>query len=247
MTPAAPLLRCNDLDDSVIRMCANFIPARPAALHRDFGVAPSVTETNAEAFPGQFAPIIRRRPGPAGSAKTECVAAMFGMVPHWAEVTLARSTYNARTETVATKPSFRNAWKNGQFCIVPAEVIFEPSYATGKAVRWGISHAGEQSLAVAGIWESRAGDQDRQPLLSFSMLTINADDHSLMRQFHRPGDEKRMLVFLEPDEYAGWLETGMEAAGSFLTQYSPDRLVALPAPRVVARRSSTLPTTGSLF
>jgi endonuclease YncB( thermonuclease family) len=51
---------------------------------------------------------------------------MFGMVPYWADTKLARQTYNARTETVATKPSFRNAFKRAQFCIVPANSFFEP-------------------------------------------------------------------------------------------------------------------------
>jgi hypothetical protein len=36
------------------------------------------------------------------------------------------------------------------------------------------------------------------PLLSFSMLTINADQHPLMKRFHKPGEEKRMPLILEP-------------------------------------------------
>jgi putative SOS response-associated peptidase YedK len=67
------------------------------------------------------------------------VLATFGMLPHWAKPALVRSTYNARSETAAEKPSFRNAWKKGQFCIIPADVIFEPHYpsAEERPVRWG--------------------------------------------------------------------------------------------------------------
>ncbi len=101
----------------------------------------------------------------------EIAPAMFGMAPHWADVKLARQTYNARTETVGSKPSFRSAWKRKQFCIIPAANFFEPNYETGKPVRWRIERADGGPVAIAGIWEYRPADQ----LLSFSMLTINAD------------------------------------------------------------------------
>ena len=38
------------------------------------------------------------------------------------------------------------------------------------------------------------------------MLTINADGHELMCQFHKPVDEKRMVVILPPDSYDHWLK-----------------------------------------
>lgn len=59
---------------------------------------------------------------------------MFGMVPHWADPKLARQTYNARTETVASKPFFSNVWKRKQFCIIPVANFFESNYETGKPV-----------------------------------------------------------------------------------------------------------------
>ena len=84
---------------------------------------------------------------------------MFGMVPHWADHKLARQTYNARTETVASKPSFRSAWKRKQFCIIPTANFFEPNYETGKPVRWRIERADGGPVAIAGIWEYRPADQ----------------------------------------------------------------------------------------
>lgn len=53
--------------------------------------------------------------------------------------------------------------------------------------------------SIAGIWEFRPQDL----LLSFSMLTINADGHPLMQRFYKPDDEKRMLLILDPDQYHG--------------------------------------------
>jgi putative SOS response-associated peptidase YedK len=38
------------------------------------------------------------------------------------------------------------------------------------------------------------------------MLTINADDHALMRRFHKPGEDKRVVVILDETEYDAWLD-----------------------------------------
>ncbi len=160
---------------------------------------------------------------------------MFGMVPHWADLKLARQTYNARTETISTKPSFRAAWRQGNFCIIAADAIYEPSYASGKPVRWKIADATGQPLAIAGIWEWRADGPDG-PLVSFSMLTINADGHVLMQKFHKVDDEKRMVVLLEPSQYDDWLHASPAEATQFLKRYPAERLFAEPAPKPLATK-----------
>lgn len=58
------------------------------------------------------------------------------------------------------------------------------------------------------------------------MLTINADEHSLMRNFHRPGDEKRMVVILFEGSYADWLEAPVARTMEFMRPYPAERLVA---------------------
>ena len=135
-------------------------------------------------------------------------------------------------ETVASKPSFRNAWQRRQRCIVPVDHFFEPNYATGQAQRWAISHADGQQLGIAGIWEWRPGGPDSAPLLSFSMLTINADQHPLMRQFHRADEEKRMVVILEAHHYAQWLDGQLADAAQLCLPYPAEQLVARAAPLI---------------
>jgi len=72
--------------------------------------------------------------GDEAVCKREAVPSIFGLAPNWArDLKLARSTYNARTETVATKPSFRNAWRQTRHCIIPADAIYEPDWQSGKA------------------------------------------------------------------------------------------------------------------
>ena len=158
-------------------MCANYLPASPAQLRGYFGVAPPDSDYKSEAFLGTMAPMIRKPRADAGIGERSAALAMFGMVPHWAESKLARQTYNARTETVAVKPSFRSAYKHGQFCIIPAATIFEPSYESGKAERFGIGSTDGEPLGIADIWEHKVQADTGLTLLSFSMLTINAYVH----------------------------------------------------------------------
>ena len=74
-----------------------------------------------------------------------------------------------------------------------------------------------QPLLIAGLWESwRAPEGDGQEVLSMTMLTVNADHHRFMRQFHKPTDEKRMVVVLEPGQVADWLACGAREAGDFM-------------------------------
>lgn len=212
-------------------MCANYIPSTHDQLRQHFQVAPPDSEYKAESFPGYMSPLIRLPRPDALTGDRACALGMFGMVPHWAEEKLARQTYNARAETVATKPSFRHAFKHGQFCVIPAASFYEPSYESGKAERWEIAAANGEPLGIAGIWDYKPAADKSLPLVSFSMLTINADGHPLMQRFHKPDDEKRMLVILRPDQYDDWLHCPVDEVSAFLERYPADALTAHPAPR----------------
>jgi len=231
-------------------MCANYLPATPQQLQQYFGVAPPDSMYKAEAYPGYLAPMIRPPRADSVPGDRSCALAMFGMVPHWAKLDLARQTYNARTETIASKPSFRNAYKKRQFCVIPAHSFFEPNYETGNAVRWEITQANHEPLGIAGIWEYRADGPNGLPLLSFSMLTVNADGDPLMQRFHKPDDEKRMLVILQPDQFDAWLHCDVDDAPDFFVRYPANQLAGVPAPRTgakSAKSSAPEPENGSLL
>ncbi|MFT5962131.1 MAG: putative SOS response-associated peptidase YedK [Burkholderiaceae bacterium] len=106
-------------------MCANYQPPTRADLQDYFGTTLPVGVDLPEAYPGSLAPIIRRVRDATDqhSQSRRADLAMFGLVPHWAESALARRTYNARTETVATKPSFRDAYRHGRFCVIPTHPL----------------------------------------------------------------------------------------------------------------------------
>lgn len=217
-------------------MCADYNPARKAYLERMAWGRHTVSTPPlfgyGEAFPGNTAPFL------ASCLATEWLPGMFGLVPHWGDSKkLFRMTYNARSESVAQKPSYRNAWKQRQFALIPVESFYEPCYESGKPVRWRILRADGEPFAVAGLWERRMGDEGPAHW-SFSMLTVNAEGHPLMQRFHKPGDEKRAVVVLEPQDYEGWLNARTEAeARSYLRLFEPDVMVAVADPRP-ARKDS---------
>lgn len=216
-------------------MCSNYRPTRGERLQEFFNVTPPALDLSVEVYPTSLAPIIRLPSDDGAADSLECIAACFGMVPHWADLKLARRTYNARTETVAAKPSYRNAFRKRQYCLIPLDAFYEPNYETGKAVRWRIFHAAGRPLGIAGIWEWKADGPNGQPLESFSMLTINAEHHTLMSRFQGPTDERRMVVILDPADYDGWLHSTPEDAPKFYTPYPSELLVAEPAPRARAK------------
>ena len=84
-------------------------------------------------------------------------------------------------------------------------------------------------MGIAGLWDAWK-DPVKGPLLSFTMLTINANEHVLLRNFHRAGDEKRMIVVLPESRYADWLDATPGDSMDFMRQYPSDNLVVVPAP-----------------
>ena len=156
---------------------------------------------------------------------------MFGLVPFWSKDDKAsRKTYNARSETVASKPSYREPWKKRRYALVPMVRFYEPDCETGKPLRWKIERRDERAFTVAAIWEYW-----KQPtgegLHSFSMLTINADGHPVMGRFHRPDDEKRSLVIVPSDRREAWLQATPEEAKGFLVPMPPEEFTSAPAPK----------------
>jgi putative SOS response-associated peptidase YedK len=212
-------------------MCANYRPGSRDFIRERVGREPDF-EWPDEVYPAAPAPIIRR----AADGGLECARACFGLLPPWArDMRIARNTYNARSETVAQKPSYRHAWQHAQFCLVPMAAFYEPNYETGRSVRWRIERADGAPFAVAAIWEGwHARGAER--VLSFSLLTINADAHPLMRRFHAPGDEKRSLVVIAPQDYDAWLAASPEHAGALLQPFAAEAFTTGAAPRPPAAR-----------
>lgn len=223
-------------------MCSNYRPVtRADRLLTFFGVERAKDEPSTDVWPTGIAPFIRLAED--GSGNRVCDDGLFGLLPHFAaEMAAGRHTYNARTETVATKPSYRESWKKGWRCIIPTESFYEPCYETGTAVRWNIQLPGEIPMGIAGIYRKwRAPDGSE--MFTFSMLTVNADGHPVMQRFHKPDEEKRMVVILDPKDYGQWLSCPVDDAKGFFKQWmGPMETRAAPLPPR-APKSSSVRTT----
>ena len=162
----------------------------------------------------------------------ELVSGQFGLVPRWvksASDAKLRSTklVNARSETVTTSNNFRDAWLNGQRCIVPMMAFTDEDWRSGRAVPTRIARVDGKPMGVAGLWESWAGS-DGEVIISYTVLTVNANSHALMSRYQQPGNEKRMLAILNEGAYDAWLSAQPEKAKEFMRAYPANWLTANP-------------------
>ena len=95
-------------------MCTNFTPTRNNTwVKAQFGVELPASEYPTEAYPGYAAPFVLKS---HQTGRVACGLARFGLIPSWAKDNkISRHTYNARSETVREKPSYRTAWR--QRCV----------------------------------------------------------------------------------------------------------------------------------
>ena len=198
-------------------MCSNYQPINYHHndwVNKHFDCYLPKQEWRTETYPTYPAPFIYLEDG-----KPKCDLAQFGLVPHWAtdKKKFGLKTYNARSETVQEKPSYRNAWKERRFGLAIMESFYEPNWETGKAVRWRIKRADNDPVAVASIWERFLDKETGEIITSFSMLTINANGHEIMKHFHKPADEKRSIVVLNNADYLLWLNADHDKARELLS------------------------------
>jgi len=162
----------------------------------------------------------------------DLVAGQFGLVPRWvksASDAKLRSTklVNARSETVTTSNNFRDAWLAGQRCIVPMVAFMEDDWRSGKAVPTRIARVDGKPMGVAGLWESWTG-ADGEVIISYTLLTVNANSHALMSRYQQPGNEKRMVAILNEGAADAWLSARPEKAREFMRAYPANWLTANP-------------------
>ena len=120
----------------------------------------------------------------------------WGLIPSWAkDPAIGNRMFNARAETVAEKPSFRNAYRRRR-CLVPANGFYEWRLEGGRKQPY-CCHLDHRLFSMAGIWEhwqDGAGNE----LRSCAILTTDAK--GAMRELH-----ERMPVYIAPADYEAWL------------------------------------------
>ena len=161
----------------------------------------------------------------------ELAQGQFGLVPTWvksASDAKLRSTKLAvtRYETMSTATATRETWLKGQRCIIPMQAFFEDDWRSRKAVPTRIARVDGQPMGVAGLWECwRQGDEE---IVSFTLLTVNANSHALMNRYGQNGNEKRMPAILNEGAYGAWLNAPIDKAREFMRAYPANLLLANP-------------------
>ncbi|KQW51209.1 MULTISPECIES: SOS response-associated peptidase [unclassified Roseateles] len=211
-------------------MCSNYKPVTlQDRLLAHFGVVRPDDASPPETYVGFASPFIIRDDHKAELA-AQCVSGQFGLVPEWAEdLVYGRKTYNCRTETMRTKASFKEAWFSGHRCVIPAELLYEDNWESGDPVRWAVKQRNGDPMAVAGLW-GMWRDQHGIEVLSFTMLTVNADGHGVYDRLHEPGFEKRMPVILRMEDRLDWLYCPVADAGKYLQRFPAELLETYPEP-----------------
>ena len=163
----------------------------------------------------------------------------WGLIPSWAkDPKIGNRMINARSETLAEKPSFRNAYKRRR-CLVLADGYYEWQQIPGERAKQPvyIRLKSQKPFAVAGLWEVwQAKDMD-EPLKSCTIITC--PPNAFLAEIHH-----RMPVILPADAYAQWLSPDEQPADvlqPLLTPYPGEEMEAYPVSRFVNRPTNDSP------
>lgn len=193
-------------------MCTRYRSPDGAAVERAFHFGRHTPWRGAEVFPQQQGLFIRAAKD-SSAPEREPVKGQFGLIPWFAKTAkLSYSTFNTRSEEMASKATFKDPWRYGKRCIIPAEYFYEPCWETGKNVWWRFRRADGELWGLAGLWNTWTDKTTGELVESFTMLTINADSHPLMRRMHKPDpklgpdqQDKRSVVPIGFEDVDRWL------------------------------------------
>lgn len=188
-------------------MCGRYSLATPGpgTVRERFALAPdTVVERRFNIAPGQH--VLAVTTDREGTPRADTLR--WGLVPYWADdPKVGWRMINARAETAAEKPAFREPLARRR-CLILADGFFEwqPLGATRKQP-WWITLPEHEPFAFAGLWATwrPKGQGDVEPLRTFTILTTQAT--ASLREVH-----DRMPVMLPRDAEAAWLDAGTSPA-----------------------------------
>jgi putative SOS response-associated peptidase YedK len=168
-------------------------------------------------------------------AKRQLISMRWGLIPNWWNKPLTemkQATFNARAETVATKPFFRDAF-NQKRCLIPASGYYEwLSTPTAKQPYYFTRRDG-QPLTFTGLWDEWHEHATNTLLKSCSMVITKAN--SFVADIH-----DRMPVILEPTDFEQWEHGDPSDAAQLMRPAAENILQRWPVSRRV--NSSKAPT-----
>jgi putative SOS response-associated peptidase YedK len=142
----------------------------------------------------------------------------WGLLPAWVDdPDEFPDLINARAESLAEKPSFREAYEHRR-CLIPASSFYEWTDRRGRSVPYRVGPTDQEVFAMAGLWET--GSVNGETVATAAIITTDANEvvtdiHDRMPVILDPHDESRWLAADEPDAFDG-----------VLNPYPADRMAA---------------------
>ena len=162
----------------------------------------------------------------------EVTTLRWGLVPAWKKRDATGSgLVNARAESLAAKPSFRDALRLRR-CVIPASGFYEWEPVGRTRKPWLFRRRDEQPFGLAGLWENWSAP-DGTPLETCAVITTESNE--LMRPIHH-----RMPVILTPEQCAEWLDPRVIAPDALAALLRPTSAKSMSALAVSTHVSSVL-------
>ena len=218
------------------RMCGRYvINAEPDDLAGYFGVDQVMTERLEPSY--NVAPTDPVYGVAEHRGSRQLGSFRWGLIPHWSADRRGPLNINARAETVATKPTFRDSLRRKR-CILPATGFFEWGHTESGKHPYFVRMADDSPMAFAGIWAAWRDPETGEWIRSAAIITTNASKG--LSPIHT-----RMPVILESDQWDLWLDRDIRSAGAvepLLGPLADSKLTWYQVSRQVNSVRNNLPT-----
>lgn len=187
-------------------MCGRFfLMTSKETLSEHFAVEVPTIAARYNIAPTQPIPVVREK---ANGQSREVALVRWGLIPSWAkDLSIGMHTINARSETIAEKPAFRNAFRRRR-CLIPADGFYEWLKVGKEKQPHVIRAVNGHPLGFAGLWECWEGPNG-EIIESGTIITTPAND--LLKPLH-----ERMPVIMPPEQYAEWLDPRCDTPADLL-------------------------------
>ncbi len=193
-------------------MCGRFTQERPTAELAAYFDAEDLAQSPGGRFnvaPTDEAAVVVQR-----DDRRAITAYRWGLIPHWAEhAKVGNRLFNARAETLATSPMFRDAFRRHR-CLVPVDSFYE--WRRDGTIRrpFRVVRPDGRPLALAGLWAGWRDPERDQVVRTFTIVTTRPNAE--MGALH-----DRMPVVLDPESWARWLDPAPADPGELLNLLVP--------------------------
>lgn len=208
-------------------MCGRFTQERPTSELADIFAAEDLADAPGGRFnvapTDEVAVVVER------DDRRAIKAFRWGLIPHWAkDPKIGNRMFNARAETLATAPAFRDAFRKRR-CLVPVDSFFEWRRDGSIRQPFRIVRTDGMPLALAGLWSGWRDPETDEVRRTFTIVTTAPND--LMRPIHN-----RMPVVIPPEAWGRWLDPALPDIAELhglLVPAAEDDLEAYPVSRAV--------------